>query len=71
MSKNLSMKYYQKRKKVYKRKFMKDTKIFLAKKKKESEYMVVNFTRISQKIKRINWFNIAKKYYRMRKNALL
>ena len=71
MSKNLSMKYYQKRKKVYKRKFMKDTKIFLAKKKKKSEYMVVNFTRISQKIKRINWFNIAKKYYRMRKNALL
>ena len=65
------MKYYQKRKKVYKRKFMKDTKIFLAKKKKKSEYMVVNFTRISQKIKRINWFNIAKKYYRMRKNALL
>ena len=71
MSNNLSMKYYQKRKKVYKRKFMKDTKIFLAKKKKKSEYMVVNFTRISQKIKRINWFNIAKKYYRMRKNALL
>ena len=50
---------------------MKDTKIFLAKKKKKSEYMVVNVTRISQKIKRINWFNIAKNYYRMRKNALL
>ena len=33
--------------------------------------MVVNVIKISQKMKKINWLSTEKKYYRMRKNALL
>ena len=34
---------------------MKDLKIFLKKKKKKNDNMVVNITTISQKMKKINW----------------
>ena len=37
-----------------------DIKIFLKKKKKKSNNMVVNVTKISQKIKKINWLSIGK-----------
>ena len=55
MSKNLSAKYYQENKvakksiayKNYKKKFVKYIRIFLMKKKKKSNNMVVNFTKIS------------------------
>ena len=53
MSKNLSAKFYQ-------GKLVKDIKIFLKKKKKRSTNVVVNFTKISQKIKKINWLSIEK-----------
>ena len=59
MSKSLSAKYYQENK-DYKMKFVEDIKIFLKKKKKISNNMVVNVTKISQKIKNINWLRIEK-----------
>ena len=48
---------------------MKDIKIFLKKKKKERNYMVMNVSKISQRMKNKSLFSI-KKYHRMRKNAL-
>ena len=45
MSKTLSAKYY------IEKKFAKDIKIILKKKKKKNNSMVVNVTKISQKIK--------------------
>ena len=50
MSKNWSAEYYPKNKKDYKKRLMKDIKIFL--KKKKSENMVMNITKISQKVKK-------------------
>ena len=51
MSKNLSAKYYQENKERLQKKLVKDIKIFLKKKKKKSDNMVVNVTNISQKMK--------------------
>ena len=50
MTKDLSAKY-QKIKKDYKKQLIKDVKIFLKNKKKKSGNMVVNVTKISQKMK--------------------
>ena len=50
MSKNLSAKYYQENKEKTRKKLVKDIKIFL-KKKKKSDKMVMNITKISQKMK--------------------
>ena len=49
MSKNLPTKYYQENK--GKKKFVKDMKIFLRKKKKKSNNMVVNVAKVSPKSK--------------------
>ena len=70
MSKNLSAKYYQKNKERLQKKLSKDIKIFLKKKKKESNTMAVNVTKISKKMKNKSLLSIEKKYYRMRKKAL-
>ena len=70
MFKNLSTKYYEENKKDYQRKLVKDIKIFLKKKKKKSNNMVVSVTKISQKMKKINWLS-KEKMFRMRKNVLL
>ena len=52
MSKKLSAKYYQENKeRLQKKKLLKDIKTFLKKKKKKSDNMFVNVTKISQKIK--------------------
>ena len=51
----LSAKYYLQNK----RKFVKDIKIFLKKKKRKSNNMVVNVTKISQ-VTKINWLSIEK-----------
>ena len=54
MSKNLSAEYYKENKeKLQKKKFVKDIKIFVKKKKKKSDNMVVNATKISHRMKRI------------------
>ena len=74
MLKNLAAKYYQENKKDYKEKLVKyhkARKIFLKKKKKKINNIVVNITKIFQKMKSKSLFSIKKKYDRMRKNALL
>ena len=71
MSKTLSAKYYQKKKERLQKMLVKDIKIFRKKKKKKSCNMVVNITKISQKMKNKNLLSIEKKYYRTIKYTLL
>ena len=66
MCKNLSAKYYQRN---TTKKLMKDIS-FKEEKEKKSDNMVLNFTKISQKMKKRNWLFIEKKY-RTRKSTLL
>ena len=54
MSKNLSNKYCQENKERLQKKLVKDIKFFLRMKKRKSNNIVVNVTKISQKIKKIN-----------------
>ena len=56
MSKNLSAKYYQENKERLQKKARERYQIFLKKKKKKA-----NVTKISQKMKKINWLSIEKK----------
>ena len=58
MSKYISAKYYQKNK-DYKKNFVKNIKVFL-KKKKKSNNMVVNITKISYRMKNKSLFSIEK-----------
>ena len=51
MSKHLWAKYYQENKERLQKNLVKDIKIFLKKKNKESDSMVVSFTKIFQKQK--------------------
>ena len=51
MSKILSAKYCQENKEKLQKKLVKDIKIFLRKKMKKSSNIVVNVTKISQKMK--------------------
>ena len=60
MFKNLSAKYYQENKERLQKKLAKDFKIFLKKKRRKSNNMVVNVTKISLKMKQINLFSIEK-----------
>ena len=60
MSKTLSAKYYQKIKKDYKKKLMRNINIFLKKKKEKSHNMVVNVTKISQKMQNKSQLSIEK-----------
>ena len=69
MSENLSAKYYQEDKESLQKRLVKNIKIVQRKKKKKSDNIVVNVTKISQKMKTKSWLNIEKKH-RMRKNAL-
>ena len=60
MSKNLSAKYYQDNKGRLPKKARENIKIFLRKKKKKSDNMVVNDTKIALKIKNKRWLSIEK-----------
>ena len=60
MPKNLSAKYYQENKERLQKKLVKDIKIFLKKKKKKNENMVVSITKISQKKKDISFLSLEK-----------
>ena len=71
MSKNSTAKIIKIIKKDYKRKLVKDIEAFLKKKNKTSDNMVVNNTKIYQKMINKSWLSIEKKYHEMRKNALL
>ena len=71
MSKNFQVNLMKKIKKDYKRTLVKDINIFLKKKKKKSNIMVVNITKISNKMKKKKLDEYRKKYYKTRKSALL
>ena len=60
MSKNLSSKYYQGNNERLQKKLVKDIKAFLKNKKKKSKNMVLNVTKISQKMKKIDWLSTEK-----------
>ena len=60
MSENLPAKYYQENKERLQKKLMKDIKIFLKKKKRKSNNMVMNVTKISQKMKNKSLLSIEK-----------
>ena len=65
MSKTLSAKYYQENKERLQKNLGKDIKIFLKKKKKrKSSNMVVNITRISQKMKSKSLLSVEKILYK-------
>ena len=65
MSKNLSARYYQENKERLRKKVVKDIKIFSKKKKKKSGNVVMNVTKISQKMKSKRLLSVEKKNYRM------
>ena len=75
MHKYLSANFIKKIKKEYKRKLVKDIKIFLNEKKEKSHNMVVKVTKFSQKIKKNKkqkkLVEQRKKYFRMTKSTLL
>ena len=60
MSKTLQLNIIKKIKKDYKKKLVKDNKIFLKKKKKKSGNMAVNVKKIPQKIKNKSLLSIEK-----------
>ena len=60
MSKNLSAKYYQENKERLQEKLVKDIKIFLKKKTKKSDNIVVNSTKISHLMKNNSFLSIEK-----------
>ena len=61
MSKNLSAKHYQENKeRAQKKKLVEDIKIFLKRKKKNSNNMVVNVKKISQTMKNESLLSIEK-----------
>ena len=60
MSKTFSAKYYQENKERLQKKLVKDIKSFLKKKKKKSDNMVVNVTKISIKMKNKSLLSIEK-----------
>ena len=62
----MSAKYYIENKKRLSKK-ARERYQNLPKEEKKSDNMTVNFIKISQKMKEINWLSIEKKYYRMRK----
>ena len=58
MSKSTSAKYYQNNKERLQKRLMKDNKVFLKKKNKTRDNMVVNNTKIYQKME--SWLSIEK-----------
>ena len=60
MSKESPANYYQNNKDRLQKKLVKDFKVFLKKKKKKSINMVLNNTKICQKMKNQNWLNSGK-----------
>ena len=71
MSKYLSAKYYQEKKKDFKKKLVEDIKIFLIKEKeKKRQYGCEHYKNLSEDEKN-KLTEYRKKYYKMRKNILL
>ena len=66
-----SAKYYQNHKEGLQKKLLKDIKVFLEKKKKKSDNMVVNDTKIYQKMKTESWLSIEKNIYHEKKHLII
>ena len=60
MPKDLSAKYYQENKERLQKKASKRYQNLSKEEQEESDNMVMNVTKISQKMKKINWLNIEK-----------
>ena len=60
MSTNLSVKHYQENKERLQKKVRKRYQIFLKKKNKKSDNMVVNVTKISKKMKNKSFMSVEK-----------
>ena len=60
MSKDSSANYYQDNKERLQKKLLKDIKVFLKKKKKKNDNMVVGNTKIYQKTENKSWLSIEK-----------
>ena len=60
MSKTLSAKYCQENKEKQQKRFVKYIKIFLKKKKEKSKNMIVNVTKISQKMENESLLSVEK-----------
>ena len=69
MSQTLSAKFYLENKERLQKKLVKDIKIFLKKKKKKSDTMVVSVTKISQEKEKQKLVEYRKKYCKMRKKC--
>ena len=71
MSRDSSAKHYQHNKERLQKKLMKDIKVFLKKKKIKSSIMVVNDTKIFQKLKNKSLLSIEKNIIKKRLIILL
>ena len=69
MSEDSAAKYYQNNKERLQKKLVKDIKVFLRKKKKKSNNAVVNYTKISQKMKNKSLLSIEKNIIKSKKSS--
>ena len=69
MSEDSAAKYYQNNKERLPKKLVKDIKIFLRKKKKKSNNAVLNYTKISQKMKNKSLLSIEKNIIKSKKSS--
>ena len=69
MSEDSAAKYYQNNKERLQKKLVKDIKVFLRKKNKKSNNAVVNYTKISQKMKNKSLLSIEKNIIKSKKSS--
>ena len=69
ISEDSAAKYYQNNKERLQKKLVKDIKVFLRKKKKKSNNAVVNYTKISQKMKNKSLLSIEKNIIKSKKSS--
>ena len=69
MSEDSAAKYYQNNKERLQKKLVKDIKVFLRKKKKKSNNAVVNYTKISQKMKNKSLLSKEKNIIKSKKSS--
>ena len=69
ISEDSAAKYYQNNKERLQKKLVKDIKVFLRKKKKKSNNAVMNYTKISQKMKNKSLLSIEKNIIKSKKSS--
>ena len=67
---NINIKYYQENKERLQKKVVEDIKLYLKKKTKKSDNIVMNITKISQKMKKNKLVEYRKKYNIMKKRFI-